>query len=667
MTQGNNGVKKIIVAVHGIGDQFRYATIQSVIAQFRADRSRPPVVPLGSFHAKNRRKPLSLGPPYPEESFGELAFTEVYWADIPREIVKDGHTLEDVRLWARTVVERLQLRGEAELEKIEAEISALEDGRKRLLAQGNQAAAASLATRIEEKEYVKNALLANNLEKSDYSMLKQVLDEMILTIAILKRLCHLADRAGLFSFDLGKVLDDYLGDVQIVTEFETHRGMILDEFRSVMEAAGEFAPQAEIYIVAHSEGTVVSFLGLLEAMSEEQPPDWVGQVRGLMTLGSPIDKHLVLWPEELWRKFEKTGPNAQSNQKNRWRPPSPHIKWYNYYDKGDPVGYELNETRAWLEAHDWNGVFDFKPKNDIGFWRYPLPGKAHIDYWKDEEVFGHFIGGVGLHKSAVGQNNNAGSGFDTSPSKWWAPLASYVAPYSGVGALLFAAVFILYKALQTCLDHGGSNAVGPSKWEFFGNALGTTCLLYSVTVTARIPRLTGIWYWRALGPLFYAVSAAIFLWTMNASHEASGAPMSRLRDWMIERFNVDAPVGVTRVALATALILAVWAMGRWRKSQSYGLKPLLGLGFILVVTIVGLQVHSDPDGRHGPLWPLALATVGFLYMWSLAALIFDLVFVWHLYIHSSNALRRLGGIVASPYARDEWKRAGAGKPANDEG
>jgi hypothetical protein len=672
MTERNTSVKKIIVAVHGIGDQFRYATIQSVIAQFCARHDLPSAVPLGRFYPESKnsdeRRPLTLCPPYPKELFGELAFTEVYWAEIPRKIVNDEHTLEDARLWARTIVERLQLRGGVELKKLEAEIDAeilaLEKERKKLLAEGNQGEAARRAYRREGKEHLKNACSASKLEESDYSMVKQVLYEMIQTIAVLERLCHLADRAGLFSFDLGKLLDNYLGDVQIVTEFRAQRGMILDEFRCVMKAAHEFDHEAEIHIVAHSEGTVVSFLGLLEALSDDCPPGWVKRVRGLMTLGSPIDKHLILWPEELWRKFENPDPNAPPNPKIQYSPtkPSQRIKWYNYYDKGDPVGYELNEAREWLSSHNWDQVFDFPKENDIGFWRYPLPGKAHVDYWKDEEVFGHFIEKVVLPETAGDQNNDAESGFSESPSKWWAPLVSYVASYLGVGALLFAAVFILSKALQTCLDPGGRNTAALSKWGFFGNALGATCLLYGVTVTARIPRLTGIWYWRSLGPLFYAVSAVIFLWTMNVSHMAPGAPMSALRGWLIERFNIEALGGVTRAALATALILVVWAMSRWRKSQSYGLKPLLGLGFVLVATIVVSQVYLDPDSKHGPLWPLALATVGFLCLWSLAALIFDLVFVWHLYIHSSNALRRIGGIVASPYARKEWEQARAGKP-----
>jgi len=658
MMQRNTNVKKIIVAVHGIGDQFKYATIQSVIAQFCAFHHHPSAAPLGGFC--EGRGPLSLGPPYPPDPFDDFAFDEVYWAGIPREVVEDGHTLEEAKLWARTIVERLQLRSGAELKKLKEEISVLEKQQKKLLAAGKQDEAASCASSLKVNMHLENACLANSLDESDYSMIKQVLEEMIQTIAVLEWLCYLADRAGLFTFNLRRMLDDYLGDVQIVTEFKAHREMILNEFRRVMEDARELAPKAEIYIVAHSEGTVVSLLGLLEALSAKTPPAWVKQVRGLMTLGSPIDKHLTLWPE-LWRNFENPNPseqpapepNAQSDSAIQGRSENQDklIEWYNYYDKGDPVGYKLEEARAWLSLHKWDKAFDFKDENDIGFWRYPLPGKAHVDYWKDEEVFGHFIKNVVLSKSG-----------ERPTSKSWARLVSYVVPYIGVGALLFTAVFILYKALQNCLAVNGSNAEDLSKWGFYGDVFGTACLLYGVTVTARVPRLTKIQYLRWIGPLFYAASVGIFLWIVSGSHVETDAPASLLKVWLLERFNIEAPIGATRVALATMLILAVWAISLLRKCQSYGLKPLLGLGFVLVVAIVASQVLK-PDGNHGPLWPLALATLGFLCLWSLAALIFDLVFVWHLYIHSSRAMRRIGEIVASPGARARWKdQAIYGKP-----
>ena len=95
----NIDVEKIIVAVHGVGDQHSFATIQSVVNQFCAFHHHPAGVPLGSFH--NSRRTFSLPHPYPQDVFGRLAFAEVYWAKIPRTVVDDKHMLEETKKWAR--------------------------------------------------------------------------------------------------------------------------------------------------------------------------------------------------------------------------------------------------------------------------------------------------------------------------------------------------------------------------------------------------------------------------------------------------------------------------------------------------------------------------------------------------------------------------------------
>ena len=41
------------------------------------------------------------------------------------------------------------------------------------------------------------------------------------------------------------------------------------------------------------------------------------------------------------------------------------------------------------------------------------------------------------------------------------------------------------------------------------------------------------------------------------------------------------------------------------------------------------------------MWPVLIAGAAFLYLWWLAALIFDLGFVWQRYIRQSLALKRL--------------------------
>ena len=652
----NNTNNKIIVAIHGVGDQFRYATSQSVITRFSAHIDHLSSVPLGSFYAElntpDQREPLRIG---------ELAFTEVYWADIPDKIAQDGHTLEEPQSWARTIVDRLQLRSKAEMLALDEEIEDLKREREKHEAMKNFSAAAESLSRLEGKWQVKDACSASGLEQADYFMLKQVLDEMIQTIAILERISLLADRAGIFKFNLKNLLDCYLGDVQIVTEFREQRRKILDEFKLVMAEAHRFDPEAEIYIVAHSEGTVISFLGLLEALSAVQRPEWVSHVRGLMTLGSPIDKHLILWPDELWRKFETPRPGLITNP-GVTLPPDPlaePIRWYNYYDFGDPIGYDLNETRHWLHATGWDKLFDFRKENDIGFWRYPLPGKAHVDYWKDEEVFCHFIENVVLRRptsttdssekpSATEQNKKTASG-NRPRSKTWPLLTSYIFPYVGVGAILFAAVFILYKALHTCLDP----KISPSNIEIFRNVFGMTLLLYGVTVTARIPRLTRVWYWRLLGPALYLFSGALYFKILEDGKAGD------FGIWLENNFGVYRP-GFSRFLVTLAVLILVALIGAFGKSRTYGFKPLIGLGGIAITALLAFQLIYD-KGDRGPVWPLIMAALGFMYLWWLGALIFDLIFVWHHYIRWSVALKRMCKIVASHQAREEWTKAATRK------
>src|SRR5262249_1887911 len=126
----------------------------------------------------------------------------------------------------------------------------------------------------------------------------------------------------------------------------------------------------EIHVIAHSEGTVITFLGLLRALCEKKTPEWVKSVRGFMTIGSPINKHLILWPE-LWADV-LTAPANPPRKEDR-------IRWCNYSDYGDPIGFRLKKTREWLTDHGWDGFFDFPDNQDIGFSRYPFPGKAHSD------------------------------------------------------------------------------------------------------------------------------------------------------------------------------------------------------------------------------------------------------------------------------------------------
>src|SRR6516164_1389931 len=250
-------VTRLVVAVHGIGNQFRYSTVQAVTCRFAAYCRRPITQPLGAFHpAKLITKPDSpeLGayvfePPEEfEKDFSGFGCAEVFWADIPARAAATKNTTEESKAWAQTIVERVRLLDE------------LGSGRSDLI---------------------------------DYRKASAVVEEMIGTVKVLENILFIASKAGLFEFNLGQLLTDFLGDVQIVADFKDYGGDIFKRFANTMKNLIRRMPNAEkIYIVAHSEGTVVSLKGLLTALAAEkdQNNEWVDKVKGYMTIGSPLNK-----------------------------------------------------------------------------------------------------------------------------------------------------------------------------------------------------------------------------------------------------------------------------------------------------------------------------------------------------------------------------------------
>jgi hypothetical protein len=588
----NPNVKKVVVAVHGIGDQYSFATIQSVVNQFCLYHGQPAAVPLGNFHSG--QPAYSLSDPYPTDPFGSLAFTEVYWAPISRKVAKEQHTLEEAKTWARTIVERLRLRWHQEMKK-----------------QG-------------WPEDKKDAVCRDE----DFELTQQVLSEMIQTIAVVERLSFLADKAGLFTFDLRKLLDDYLGDVQIVAEFTDQRNKILRKFAKLLEDIGKAYPEAEIYIVAHSEGTVVALLGLLEAFRKPVQPCWTQKVRGLMTLGSPIDKHLALWPE-----LFSDSPPSQGLTKP--------IEWRNYYDFGDPVGFELDSIREWIEAHDWSSVFHFegKGKHDFGFTRYPFPGKAHVDYWTDREVFGHFISEV-----VEAEEPSPAKPREIRPapvSKRLYQVLSHVIPYVGVFALLFIAAFVLYKAVTGAMD---GNA--PTSGLILRRSAGLAALLFGITAVARIPRLT---YWKLPRVASFGIAGlGSLLYMLSVLGTKASIPG-----------NLSLP---PELILGLAFLVALIGFVVSVKRPSWGLIPLMGIGTVAVTALViyCLNRLGIREAEKVTVWPVVLATAGFLYLWWLAALLFDLTFIWHLYIRRSRLMLRINQVLGTYKERFD---ASSQKPA----
>ena len=138
------------------------------------------------------------------------------------------------------------------------------------------------------------------------------------------------------------------GGVQQVADFRFVRKIFRERFQKRIEHLAALSKAEEIHIIAHSEGTVMMLrvlLGALNNRNTESParPPWIDRIRSLTTIGSPIDKHLILWPE-MWgwlSQGEEEITSAESEEekdkllaerRSYWHRLEHKIRWRNYYD-----------------------------------------------------------------------------------------------------------------------------------------------------------------------------------------------------------------------------------------------------------------------------------------------------------------------------------------------
>jgi hypothetical protein len=595
---------RIVVAIHGVGSQQRSETLRRVTFRF-GSRVKPPMalMPLGFFHVDRVGDvKVSQLEDVPQNDLLEtVGFAEVFWADIPKKVDKEGDTLEEIKGWGRTVVSRAE---------------------------------AAYHRKVPERD--------RKLKAEDFGLGAAVIEEIVETVAVMENLLFVADKMGLLKFNLAPVLREYVGDVQVVAEFKFFRDQIVYRFHKAMHdvVKGSYDhPDEEppkVYVVAHSEGTVVSFLAMLEALSN--PPDtiifdpdapddatravstnWIRFVRGFMTIGSPIDKHLVLWPQ-LWKDLRPTERRLDAP-----------IQWRNYYDYGDPIGFKLDTAAAFLE-HNNCKAFAFKSDrktDDFGFSRYWLPGKAHNDYWTDGAVFEHFIQDVVLRKpDSQPMNEPPGNRPLVGP-------VSTASPYVLSVALHLAAVFMLFKAVTAYM--AGPNDE-PTIFAVLTRAvLCLGGLLTGVTVAARLPRLVNRrWSWRWLAVAYLMLMAGVcWVWLPDPVATFFGGALIGSSDP-----STLIIVGKSGLLIIAAIVAATgWLLPR---KPSIARRTLIGLGTAAVLALVVSQIRNATLKHHPEAWPLVLAGAAFLYLWWLGILTFDLAFVWHRYIRNSVALETLG-------------------------
>lgn len=239
-----------------------------------------------------------------------------------------------------------------------------------------------------------------------------------------------------------KIFDSFLGDVQLYGEYLPIRGKAVRRFHGLMNKIerehiarhcpnhteedkyrnGDEYVKPRYTIIAHSLGTVMStdmlmyahmeksmyekqnlgkydnlpfpeyavnmtdenarnaegklkresYQWVLEQQGEYLGSRWIDNVANFVTLGSPVDKFLVIW----WQNYQ------YFKYINLFKDRETKIKHFNYCDEQDPVGHLLD----YFSKH---AAYEkiFSSQEDIVYNRYAVPGKAHVDYWTDYELF----------------------------------------------------------------------------------------------------------------------------------------------------------------------------------------------------------------------------------------------------------------------------------------
>jgi hypothetical protein len=269
-----------------------------------------------------------------------------------------------------------------------------------------------------------------------------------------------------------------------------------------------------------------------------------------------------------------------------------------------------------------------------------LPGRAHIEYWEDEAVFGHFI------ETVVDRQNPARGRFLNPPRD--RPLAgtvSWMAPQLGMAALLMLGVYLIYRAVTAAIGEM-MTPLGVGR-----DVVGIGLLLLAVTAAARIPRLMDhpAWWPGSLLVLIpitivyaHVTCPATQVLVGGVLADGLGLPDVPLRLPIADLVPGCGPSEGRSESSALALMLVAAAIAfvsgvcthLWPRRGAL-LLPALGAitaGAIIAVILVTYGGRADVE-----LWPVMVAAIVFFYLWWLTALLFDLTFVWQRYVRASVA------------------------------
>lgn len=203
-----------------------------------------------------------------------------------------------------------------------------------------------------------------------------VIDDTVWNVRIMR---YLLARYRVETDELVDFLRYFLASVQVFAEFPDVRREIMHHFHESMDRLCSRPHVARVHLCAHSLGSVISLLALLEAYTSDQTKgEWLAKVRTLCTFGSPIDLFLPLW-RDIWRPF--TTPRSNQTYKDPLG-----IHWLNFVDDGDPIASTLDVGRQFCEQAA-PGLFRRGAPEEYSSSGATWPGGAHLDYWKNRRLF----------------------------------------------------------------------------------------------------------------------------------------------------------------------------------------------------------------------------------------------------------------------------------------
>ena len=422
------------------------------------------------------------------------------------------------------------------------------------------------------------------------------------------------------------VFTKFLGDAQQYGESGHCRGQAVRRFHDIMEKIESWHTclereskehcnnprEARYIIIAHSLGTVMSLDALLFAHAsgevrsdrllqskhgwslegyvqanddKDSLPkiDWIQRVRSFVTLGSPIDKYLVVWwlnyryllqPKD-WFATDQPGICEQGKRCQK-------IQHFNYCDEQDPVGHNLDIVK---KTCAYQAVFE--SAEDLVFNRYKIPGIAHYEYWTDQELFRWIM------DCAVDEDNTTSPPiwFDVSIYKrllWWTygviPATGWMAAYFALSwalsegsyhatvfaAFAFSIIVLIWRTfidlsiwgrqIQRLKDKQNSNAKEPHAQKFRSHigrfALGTVVLASMMSGLAMPGIDLTEWPSLIINPLIVGVAFGSMTWIYLKSLRLEPAYRTFARDGDVSDSAVKWTFGATLLILATAPFIA---------------------------------------------------------------------------------------------------------------